>query len=293
MKYKLPVALLLALGLCGTSPAQTPGAASPEQMRQLIEQKIKLLEMLVNSPAAKSAAYGREADSAALVDKSRKSIAAAKQALAQERSDEASRMLDDALKSSSAASRRLSAAGAGLSESAQRQALADMTEQVVTYRAAVVDLTRDGKVGGDAKALLGRLDALTAESKQLADAGRLGDANKKLAAAYKLGVEELSKLRAGHEVVISLKFDTPADEYAYEQRRFGSNVTLVDMMVAEGRAEGPKRMLVDKLVGEADKLKGTADGEAKAGNYKEAVALMEKATGQLNRALQTMGIPVF
>lgn len=293
MMYKLSVALLLALGLCGTSPAQTPGAASPEQRRQLIEQKIRLLEMLVNSPAAKSAAYGREADSAALVDKSRKSIAAARQALAEDRFDEAAGLLDDALKSSSAASRRLSAAGAGLSESAQRQALADMTEQVATYRAAIVDLTRDSKVGAPAKAVLDRLDALTAESRQLADGGRLGDANKKLAAAYKLAVEELSKLRAGHEVVISLKFDTPADEYAYEQRRFASNVTLVDMMVAEGRAEGPKRMLVDRLVGEADKLKGTADGEAKAGNHKEAVALMEKATGQLNRALQTMGIPVF
>lgn len=293
MKLRFPIVLLLAVGVAVQGVAQTAVVDNPEQKRQLIEQKIKLLEMLVNSPAAKSAAYGREADSALLVEKSRKSIEAARQALAESRFDDAARMLDEALRSTSAVSRRLSAAGSGLTESAQRQALADMAEQVATYRAAIVDLARDASIRNEAQALLGRLDALSGESKQLADSARLGDANKKLAAAYKLAVEELSKLRAGHEVIISLKFDTPADEFTYEQKRFSSNITMVEMMVAEGRAEGEKRRLIDRFVEEGNRLKGAAEIEAKAGQYKEAVATMEKATTQLNRALQFMGIPVF
>jgi hypothetical protein len=293
MKLAFTSILLLVLGLLNPCLAQNSGADSPEPKRKLIEQKIRLLDMLVNSPAAKSAATGNDADSAALIAKGRTSFEAAKQALSDSRFDEATKLLDEALKATSAASRKISSDGSGLSESAQRKSLSDMAEQVATYRAAVVDLTRDNKVAAEARQLLVRIDALAAESKQLADGGRLGDANKKLAAAYKVSVEEITRLRAGHEVIMSLKFDTPADEYAYEQKRFGSNLTMVDMMIGEGRAEGQKRQLVDGLVTEGQKLKGQAETEAKAGHHKDAVTLMEKATGQLNRALQSMGVPVF
>jgi cellobiose-specific phosphotransferase system component IIA len=131
------------------------------------------------------------------------------------------------------------------------------------------------------------------ESRKLDAAGRMGDANKKMAEAYKLQVEEISRLRAGQEVVMSLKFATPADEYAYEQKRFHSNEILVGMMIGEGRAEGDKRRLVDGFLTEAGRLKAGAIEQSINGNFKEAVSLMEKAVAQLNRALQTMGVPVF
>lgn len=292
MKFAF-LAVLLLLGLVNSCLAQTSGTDTLGQQRKLIEQKIRLIDMLVNSPAAKSAAAGRDAESAKLVEQGQKSFEAAKQAFADNRLDEATKLLDEALKSASLASRKLAPDGGGLSESAQRKSLADMAEQVATYRASVVDLTRDVKVAAEAQRLLRQIDALSSESKQLADAGRLGDANKKLASAYKLTVEEITKLRAGQEVVLSLKFDTPAAEYAYEQKRFSSTQTMVDMMIAEGRAEGQKRVLVDSFVTEGHKLKGLAEVEANAQRHKEAVTMMEKATSQLNRALQSMGVPVF
>ncbi len=293
MKLAFTTVLLLLMGLVSPALAQTAGPDQAEQKRKLIEQKIRLIDMLVNSPAAKKAVAGLDADSALLLEKGQQSFKAAKQAFADDRFDDATKLLDDALKSASSASRKLSADGSGLSESAQRKSLADMAEQVATYRASVVDLTRDGNSAAQARQLLTQIDALSSESKQLADSGRLGDANKKLAAAYKLTVEEITKLRAGHEVVMSLKFETPADEYAYEQKRFGSTLTMVDMMIAEGRAEGQKRKLVDGFVTEGHKLKDLAATEASSQRNKEAVALMENASRQLNRALQLMGIPVF
>ena len=293
MKLALTSVLLLVIGLANPCLAQIPGADAPEQKRRLIEQKIRLLDMLVNSPAAKNVAAGRDSDSALLIEKGRKSFEAARQAFADNRFDEATGLLDDALKAASSASRKMASDGSGLSESAQRKSLADMAEQVTTYRASVVDLTRDGKTAAQARQLLTQIDALSSEAKQLADGGRLGDANKKLASAYKLTVEEITKLRAGQEVVMSLKFETPADEYAYEQKRFGSNRIMIDMMIGEGRAEGPKRKLVDGFVTEGNQLEGLAEAEASFRRYKEAVVLMEKASGQLNRALQSMGIPVF
>ena len=293
MKLALTTVSFLMIGWANLGLAQTASADHPEQKRKLIEQKIRLLDMLVNSPAAKNAAAGRDPDSALLIETGRKSFEAARSAFADNRLGEAARLLDDTLKVASSASRKMASSGGALSDSAQRKSLADMAEQVATYRASVLDLTRDDKTAAPARQLLAQIDALTAESKQLADGGRLGDANKKLAAAYMLTVEEISKLRAGQEVVMSLKFETPADEYAYEQKRFGSNLTMIDMMIAEGRAEGPKRKLVDGFITEGNQLKRLAEAQASEQRHKEAVALMEKASGQLNRALQSMGIPVF
>ena len=292
MKFALTTIALL-ISLISPCLAQSPGSTGNEQISKLIEQKIRLIEMLVNSPAAKSAATGKDPESVAMIEGGRKALQDAKLAYADSRFDDASKLLDAALKSASSASRKMATGGPGLSESAQRKSLADMSEQVATYRAGVVDLTRDPKIGAEAANLLTRVDAQTAESKQLAEGGRLGDANKKLASAYKMLVEDLTKLRDGQEVVMSLKFETPADEYAYEQKRFGSSLVMIGMMIDEGRAEGQKRKLVDNFVAEGNQLKMQAEVEASSQRHKDAVDLMEKAAKQLNRALQSMGIPIF
>lgn len=293
MKLAIASALLLLFGLVNPCFAQTAAVDNPDQKRKLVEQKIRLLDMLVNSLAAKNAAAGRDPESALLIEKGRKSFEAARQALADSRLDDASKLLDESLKSASSASQKISADGSSLSDSAQRKSLADMADQMATYRASVAELTRDSKLGAQARQLLVQLDALVSESKQLADGARLGDANKKMAAAYKLTVEEITRLRAGQEVTMSLKFETPIDEYAYEQKRFSSNLSMVNMLIAEGRADSHKRSLVDGFVSEGHKLKNQAEAESSMQRHKEAVGLMEKASGQLNKALQAMGVPVF
>jgi hypothetical protein len=293
MKLAVIAFFLLFFGLTNSSLTQTSAPDSGNQKRTLIEQKIRLIDMLINSPAAKTAAASRDQESARLIEAGQKTFETAKQAYAEDRLDDASKLLDEALKSASSASKKMTSKGDGLSESAQRKTFSDMADQIATYRASVADLTRDPKVGAEATQLLLKIDGLTSESRSLADSGRLSDANKKLASTYKLTIEEISRLRAGQEVLMSLKFDTPADEYAYELKRFSSTATLVDMMIAEGRAEGQKRNFVDGLVTEGNKLKSNAQNAATAQQHKEAVALMEKAVGQLNKALQSMGIPVF
>lgn len=279
------VLLCLAMALAG--PA---GAQSDEHRQRLIEQKLKLVETLVNSPAAKNAS----GDSAGLLHQGREALDQARRALAGGKLDDAAKLVDEALKSATAASRKLSTGGGALSDSAQRKNFQDLGEQVATYRASLVELSGDAKNGAAAKSLVARIDVMSAEARELAQGGRLGDANKKMADAYKLAVSEMSRLRAGQEVVLSLKFASPAEEYAYEQKRYGSNEIMLDMMIGEGRAEGgDKRRMIDGFVGEARKLKAQADMHAGAGKYKEAVAAMEQATAQLNRALQFMGVPVF
>jgi hypothetical protein len=285
--------VLLCALFAASAQAQTRFPENAEQKRRLIEQKIRLIETLVNSPAARSSAAASDSDVSALVERSREAVDTAKAALAENRFDQASQAADEALKSASSASRRLSAQGAGLSDSAQRRIFQDLSGQIAAYRASVAELAQDARLSSAAQGLLARIDVLTKESQMLADSGRLGDANKKLAETYKLTVEEISRLRAGQEVVLSLKFDTPADEFAYEQRRFNSNEVMVDMMINEGRAEGDRRKLVDSLVNQGRKLKEQAGSQAKSGNLQDAVLLMEQANVQLDRALRALGMPVY
>lgn len=275
------------------SSAAAPGALIDpvEQKKRLIDQKIRLLEMLLNSPAAKSAAYGAEAETTTLVAHGHKVIAEARQQAAEARYDEASKTLDEAMKVVTKATRRSS--DTSFADSAHRQTYADQSEQIATYRKSVVDLTKDPKLGDAARTLLARIDALTAEGAQLLTAGRLGEANKKLAEAYKLVTEDIARLRQGHVVVMSLKFDSPAEEYAYEEKRFGSNRIIVDMMMAEGKGDGDKRPMIERYLNEAGQFKREAEGLAQNGRYDEAVKSMERANGQLVRALQVMGVPVF
>jgi len=283
----------IVAGLITVTCAAQGSGDSADGRQRLIEQKIRLVETLINSPAAKSAAAGREADSAALIEKGRKAIDAARNALAEGRHDDAARLLDEALRSASSASRRNPSGDGALSESAQRKTLQDLGDQVEMYRKSLSELGADREKGAAARALLARIDVLVGDSGQLVSNGRLGDANKRMAEAYKLAVEEMSRLRAGQEVVLSLKFDTPADEYAYEKKRFASNEIMVDMMIGEGRAEGEKRKLVDGFLEEGRRLGAQAEGHATAGKFAEAVKAMEQASAQLIRALQSMGLPVF
>lgn len=275
------LALLVALG------AQAQGDGD-DSRRRLLDQKLRLVETLLRSPAANE----REGEAAALIEQARGTVAEARRALAEGRFDEATTLADGALRSVSSATRRGAVPGA-LTESAQRKSLDDVGSQLASYRESLVELTRDAKAGADAKTLLDKLDAARAESEKLAGGGQLGEANRVLSGAYRLAVEEIARLRAGQEVVMSLKFASPAEEYAYDQRRFASNEILVEQMLAQGKGEGGRQALVDRYVGEARKLRDDAEGRAVAGEHVEAIALMEKAVTQLNRALQALGVPVF
>lgn len=288
MRKRLAVLALSALLSAGAIAQMGDGE---EARRRLVEQKLRLVETLLNAPAAKNAAT-RGGEHRTLIDGSVRALGHARSALADGRTEEAMKLADAAFKSLSVVSRRMSADNA-LSESAQRKNFDDLREQVATYRASVVDLVRDAEAGQAAQKLLRQIDQASAEAARLADGGQLGEANKKLAETYKLAVVELSRIRAGQEVVLSLKFETPADEYAYERKRFRSNEIMVDMLIAEGKAEGERKKLVEGFVGEGRRLMQEAARNAQGGRYKEAVGLMEQANAQTVRALQTMGVPVF
>ncbi len=281
---KLSTGLLLALALSLPS-AFAQDSNDLTQRQHQVELKAKMVDILVNSSALqKSGSNAIDAGKAALTE--------ARAALKAGRVDEASKILEQALralvKASGAANK-----DASLSESAQKKQFADFEEQVITYRKTIRELESDSRMSTAAKALGNRIDTESGEASRLAKLGKHVEASKKMGDTYRLAVEELSRLRAGQEVVMSLKFDTPADEYAYEQRRYQSSEILVANLLGEGRAEGDKRRLVDDFVSQGRQLRDDAEALATKKQHQAAVTTIEKAVTQLNRALQAMGLPIY
>lgn len=280
-------ALFAGLAICAA-----PVAADSNQKLTLAQQKAKLLETLINTPAMKAAQDGKNPEVANWLAQSRALLVQANSAIGAARPDEAIEQLDEALRNLSKASSLLTSDGSG-NLAAQKKQFDNHASQIESYRRTLQEMTSAPQTAAAARQLIVRIDAMTAEGRKLFDGGRQEEANKRMAAAYKLAVEEISRLRDGQEVVMRLQFNSPREEFDYEQKRYYSNEILVGMLIREERATGDARKQVDSYVDAANSVKSEALAKATASDYPAAIKEMEKANQQLNRALQMMGVPVF
>lgn len=282
----------LAMAFAALAICSPPVSAETNQRLVLAQQKARLVETLINAPAMRAAQDGKNPEVAALIAQSRNLLSQAGSAISLTRADEAIEQLDEALRNLSKASSQLTSDKPGGS-GAQKRQFDEHASQIESYRRTLQDMTNTPQTAAPARQLIARIDGMTAESRKLFDSGQHEEANKRMAATYKLAVEEISRLREGQEVIMRLHFNSPREEFDYEQKRFYSNEILVGMMIREGRASGEARKQVDGYVQEANAIKAGATSRGNAGDYAAAVKDMEKANLQLNRALQTMGVPVF
>lgn len=279
--------IVLALAICST-----PASAETNQKLTLAQQKAKLVETLINAPAIRAAQDGRNPEVVALIAQSRQLLSQAGNAISLTQAEEAIEQLDEALRKLSKASSQLTGDKPDAGGALKRQ-FDEHASQIESYRRTLQDMTNTPQTAAAARQLIVRIDGMTAEGRKLFDNGQHVEANKRMAASYKLAVEEISRLRDGQEVVMRLQFASPREEFDYEQKRFYSNEILVGMMIREDRASGEARKQVDTYLQGANAIKAEASGRASAGDYATAVKEMEKANLQLNRALQMMGVPVF
>lgn len=284
--------LALAMMLAGLAICSTPASADPNPKLVLAQQKAKLLETLINTPAMKAAQEGKNPEVASWLAQSRNLLAQANSAINAARPEEAIEQLDEALRNLSKASSQLTSDGNG-GIGAQKKLFDGHASQIDSYRRTLQEMTNTPQTAAAARQLIIRIDAMTADGRKLFDSGRHEEANKRMAAAYKLAVEEISRLRDGQEVIMRLQFNSPREEFDYEQKRYYSNEILVGMLIREERATGEARKQVDAYIQVAGSMKSEASAKANASDYPAAVKDMEKANLQLNRALQIMGVPVF
>ncbi len=283
----ISLSLLLVSSLVAANPPLNDAA----KRLQLAEQKAKLVETLINTPAMKAAAENSNSEVAAWAINSRLLFEQARAAISFARDEEAIEKLDEALRSLSRSSSMLT--NDTNSANVLRRQFDEHAVQVESYRQTLQDMTSTPQTANSARQTIIRLDQLTHEGRKLLETGRLNDANIRMASAYKIAVAEITRLRDGQEVVMRLQFANPREEFLYELKRFHSNEILVGMMSKEERISLDTRKQVDSHFNAAVDLKNEANSKASANDYPAAVKYMEKAIAQLNRALQIIGVPVF
>ncbi|MBS1197896.1 MAG: hypothetical protein H6R18_1681 [Proteobacteria bacterium] len=277
--------LLLLCSSVALATTDAPASSLSKKM-QLAEQKSKLVERLIG-PLSDS----QTPENTILLANNRRLLEQARTAISRAQPDEAVEKLDEAL-------RNLSRANANLSSEKnaserQKKQFEERAAQIESFRQSLQDMATSPQAANAIQQLTIQIDSLTEEGRKLMLSGRQEDAIKHMYAAYKLAIEEISRLREGQEVVVRLHFNSPREEFAYEQKRYYSNEILVDMMSGQDQLSPEIRKRVESLVKAAVDIKNGAASKAGAHDYPLAIQEMEKAILQLNRALQIMGMPVF
>jgi len=274
-------ALLLAL-LAPPAFAQTDREAA---RRALVTQKLKLIEQMLASPRAQS--LSAEPQAKAWLTQARELIAESQRAMDANDTERAATQVDEAFRLATAATRRHGASE--LADSAQKQRYTELREQVNAYRGALGTSSKSARSADVQRGI----DQLVRQAEQSAASGRFDEANRALTQAYQTAVVALSEARAGETVTIELKFNSPAEEFEYEQKRHRSHELLVDVAVTERKPTPATQAHIDRELVQAREVRVRADERAKAGDTKAAIQLMEQATSHLVRALQAAGMPVF
>jgi hypothetical protein len=175
-----------------------------------------------------------------------------------------------------------------------RDQIRSVVDQVRSYGGALKSLMQDAKHAVQASAAQAKIDALLRRTDKLAGENRLKEALGVAEEANRLVVESIVRMRSGETVVVSLSFDSPAQEFAYEKRRFESSEVMIAMTLEDGRSiSASSRTNIEAMLREAHRQRQSGEQEARANKYAEAVRTLEGANRQLIRVLQELGVPVF
>ena len=258
--------------------SQAEEVAQRETNEQLLRQKVMLVEsMLTRSISTKAILESDNPEAKELLSQAAELAAIAKDNLTQGNLEAAAEGIDEALKTLSSASSVLKKNRK--STLVQRTRYKELSEGIESFRPAH-DADADAEI-----------DRLVSDAKAMAANDDYAGANRLLSQAYEKTVTAVALARDNQTIVYSLNFETAADEYAYEVRRFDGNRMVVDMML-EKRKVGSLSELVTKYVADAEGVRESAEADAAAGNYEVAVEKMEEADKHLKRALRLLGIQV-
>ncbi len=126
-----------------------------------------------------------------------------------------------------------------------------------------------------------------AEAEQLAAAGRVADARPLVDRAYLTARVSIESMRRGDTLVRSLQFTSKREEFDYELDRNDTHRMLIQIVLADRRdAAAAMQAFIDR----SGTLRAEADARARAGDYADAVKLLEDSTRELVRAIRAGGL---
>jgi len=256
-----------------------------------VKQKLMFAEMMLGAKGTKRVLASQN-------NEARKLVAAAKKKLDEGRKQslagalpEALALADQSLKMLSEASRLVP----GDEEIAQQaESYKTMLAEIQDYQKSYSDnIKRMEKNGGAADGVAldeKELANTLAQAKSLAEKKDYVRANKLLQRAQAEVTGALHKILDSKTIVYDLKFDTPADEYEYELKRFAGYEELIPVAIEAKKPAPGAIKLMESFLSKARSRRDEAIAKAEDGDYPMAIAMLLQATKTVRRALRMVGV---
>ncbi|MDH5301243.1 MAG: hypothetical protein OEW58_07780 [Gammaproteobacteria bacterium] len=135
-----------------------------------------------------------------------------------------------------------------------------------------------------------RVDEMLSSATQLAKSEKYAEAKKELTRVEYLITTALNEMVGSRTVVFELKFDTPADEYEYEKKRYFSYIELIPTAIEMRKPEQSRIDAAQQFVDKAKFYAQKADESMAAGRVDEAIVVIKDATSELRVALMRLGV---
>jgi hypothetical protein len=133
------------------------------------------------------------------------------------------------------------------------------------------------------------LDAIMSRAETAFDGGDLALANHLMRQAADMVDTALSDARHEDVLLHELNFESLEEEYAYEVSRNESYVVLIDLMQKKTARSESSASYVKTMIEANAKLRQQADEHASNGQLEQGIAILEKGTDKLSRALRVSG----
>jgi hypothetical protein len=256
----------------------TQAVAGQDARRNLLEQKARLVESLLERAGPAAPAQAREL------------LARAREQMAAGATGEAEASLARALQVASAAAREGGKASADQASAALRGRYEELLQGVQSFRKAFADVVSEKGSKAAAALDLKAVDRELDQAGSLADSGDYKKAVQILAGVYERTSVALTRVRANETLEYRKVFATRREEFDYEKERYKSHEMLVRVAVAEQQPAPSVLEQIQSDVHNSVALNRNAEEQAARGNYDAAIQIQEAATRHLVHALRRAGI---
>lgn len=286
----------------GDIPVQTaaPAAATPaKQMpatqanvtESTVKQKLMFAEMMINSQGAKRVSASQNDEAKQLLEKAKSALSEGREKSLVGALPEALAKADESLKLMSEATRLVPSQDA-LAELAEnyKSLLAEITDYQKSHKDNLERMERSGSVPDEVRYDEAKVAGMMTEAKDHAGKNNYVRANALLGEVQKTITVALHKMLDSQTIVYDLNFETAKDEYEYEYKRYISYEELIPIAIEAKKPAPGAIKLMQSFVDKASKRKDQAVAKAEAGEYPDAIAMLQQATKTVRRALRMVGV---
>ncbi|MBL1275553.1 MAG: hypothetical protein COB30_005660 [Ectothiorhodospiraceae bacterium] len=256
-----------------------------------VKQKLMFAEMMAGARGAKRVMASNNAEA-------RKMVTTAKGLVSEARSKSLVGALPEALALANKALKMLSAATRLVPGDEELAQLAENYSTVLSeikgyqksYQDNVKALKKQGALGEDVTLDEKSFSGVLAKAEKLAAQKDYVRANKLLQQAQATITGALHKMLDSKTLVYDLNFETAADEYEYEVKRFVGYEELIPIAIEAKKPAAGAVKLMESFLNKARKRRDEAQSKADSGDYSTAISMMLQATKTVRRALRMVGV---